>query len=194
MADRAVRPAAGQDKACISTTLVIDWRSFNVGSDAAVRFQQPSASAIVLNRVGADGGRSVIDGRLSANGQVWLLNSGGVLFGSTARVDVGGMLAASLKLGNDDFMNGNYRFTKEGSGSIVNQGTLTAADGGYIALLAPEVRNEGVIAARLGTVALASGEELRVDFSDDRLIEIRIDRANVNDLIDNQNLITTNNN
>jgi len=112
-----------------SAKAVIDWRSFNVGSDAAVRFQQPSASAIVLNRVGADGGRSVIDGRLSANGQVWLLNPGGVLFGPTARVDVGGLLAASLRLGNDDFMSGNYRFTKESSGSIVNQGTLTAADG-----------------------------------------------------------------
>ena len=172
-----------------SARAVIDWRSFNVGSDAAVRFQQPSTSAIVLNRVGADGGRSVIDGRLSANGQVWLLNPGGVLFGSTARVDVGGMLAASLKLGNDDFMGGNYRFTKEGSGSIVNQGTLTATDGGYIALLAPEVRNEGIIAARLGTVALASGEELRVDFSGDRPIEIRVDRADVSGLIDNRNLV-----
>ncbi|ACV34464.1 caspase family protein [Accumulibacter sp.] len=172
-----------------SAKAVIDWRSFNVGSDAAVRFQQPSASAIVLNRVGADGGRSVIDGRLSANGQVWLLNPGGVLFGPTARVDVGGLLAASLRLGNDDFMSGNYRFTKESSGSIVNQGTLTAADGGYIALLAPEVRNEGIIAARLGTVALASGEELRVDFSGDRLIEIRVDRADVAGLIDNRNLV-----
>lgn len=172
-----------------SARAVIDWRSFNVGSDAAVRFQQPSTSAIVLNRVGADGGRSVIDGRLSANGQVWLLNPGGVLFGPTARIDVGGLLASSLRLGNDDFMSGNYRFTREGSGSIVNQGTLTATDGGYIALLAPEVRNEGVIAARLGTVALASGEELRVDFSGDRLIEIRVDRADVSGLIDNRNLV-----
>ena len=168
---------------------VIDWQSFNIGRDASVHFNQPSTSSIALNRVGADGGRSIIDGRLTANGQVWLLNPGGVMFGPTARVDVGGLLAGSLKLGNDDFMSGNYRFGKDGAGSIVNQGTLTAADSGYIALLAPEVRNEGVISARLGTVALASGDELRVDFSGDRLIEIKVDQAAVNGMIANKNLI-----
>ncbi|TRZ96130.1 MAG: filamentous hemagglutinin N-terminal domain-containing protein, partial [Rhodocyclaceae bacterium] len=172
-----------------SNKAVIDWQSFNIGRDASVRFYQPSASSIALNRVGADGGRSIIDGRLTANGQVWLLNPGGVLFGPTASVNVGGLLASSLKLGKDDFMSGNYRFTKDGAGSIVNQGTLTAVDGGYVALLAPEVRNEGVVAARLGTVALASGDEIRVDFAGDRLIEIKVDKAAVNGLIDNRNLV-----
>ena len=172
-----------------SNKAVIDWKSFNVGRDASVRFNQPGASSIVLNRVGTDGGKSLIDGSLSANGQVWLLNPGGVLFGSTASVDVGGLLASSLKLGNDDFMAGNYRFSQGNSASIVNQGTLTAADGGYVALLAPEVRNQGVIAARLGTVALASGDELRLDFSGDRLIEVKVDQAAINGLIDNKNLI-----
>lgn len=139
---------------------VIDWQSFNIGSGASVRFNQPSSSSITLNRVGADGGRSLIDGGLTANGQVWLLNPGGALFGPTANINVGGLLASSLKLGNDDFMGGTYRFSKDGTGSILNQGKLAAKDGGYIALLAPEVRNEGVITARLGTVALASGNEL----------------------------------
>jgi filamentous hemagglutinin family protein len=172
-----------------SAKAVIDWQRFNIGREATVQFRQPSAAAVALNRVGADGGRSIIDGHLSANGQVWLLNPGGVLFSPSARVDVGGLLATSLKLGNDDFMRGNIRFTKDGAGSIENQGTLTAADGGYIALLAPEVRNEGVISARLGTVTLVSGDELRVDFTGDRLIEIKVDQAAVNGLIENRNLV-----
>ena len=172
-----------------SQKAVIDWQSFNIGRDASVVFHQPSATSIVLNRVGADGGRSLIDGRLSANGQVWLLNPGGMLFGPSARVDVGGLLASSLKLGNGDFLAGNYRFTRDGVGSVVNQGSLTAADGGYIALMAPEVRNEGVIAARLGAVALASGDELRLDLSGDRLIELRVDQAAVQGLVDNRNLV-----
>lgn len=172
-----------------SAKAVIDWQSFNIGRGASVSFNQPSASSIALNRVGADGGRSIIDGSLSANGQVWLLNPGGVLFGPTARIDVGGLLAASLKLGNDDFISGNYRFAKDGAASIVNQGTLTAADGGYIALLAPEVLNQGVVSARLGTVTLASGDEMRVDFSGDRLIEIQVDKTAVNGLIENRNLV-----
>lgn len=172
-----------------SAKAIIDWQSFNIGRDASLQFIQPSASSIALNRVGADGGRSIIDGRLTSNGQVWLLNPGGVLFGPTARVDVGGLLASTLKITNDDFLNDNYRFSKDGNGNIVNQGTLTAANGGYIALLTPEVRNKGVIAARLGTVALASGDEMRVDFSGDRLIEIKVDQGAVNGLIENKNLV-----
>lgn len=172
-----------------SKKAIIDWNRFNIGRDASVRFNQPNASAITLNRVGADGGRSLIDGQLSANGQVWLLNPGGALFGPNARVEVGGLLSSSMKLGNDDFLAGNYRFSKDGAGSIVNQGQLTAADGGYIALLAPEVRNEGVITARLGTVALASGDELRLDFNGDRLIELSIDQATVDSLVENKHLI-----
>ncbi|MBK7052140.1 MAG: filamentous hemagglutinin N-terminal domain-containing protein [Rhodoferax sp.] len=168
---------------------VIDWQSFNIGSNASVRFNQPSSSSITLNRVGADGGRSLINGSMSANGQVWLLNPGGALFGPTATINVGGLLASSLKLGNEDFMGGNYRLAKDGVGSIVNQGRLSAQDGGYIALLAPEVRNEGVITARLGTVALASGDELRLDFTGDRLIEVKVDQATVNALIENKKLI-----
>lgn len=173
----------------LTAKAVIDWQSFSIGREANVHFQQPSTSAIALNRVGSEGGRSIIDGSLTANGQVWLLNPGGVLFSQTARIDVGGLLATSLKLNNDDFLNGNYRFTKDGVGSILNQGTLTAADGGYVALLAPQVRNEGVVSARLGTAVLASGEEIRVDFAGDRLIEIKVDKAALNGLIDNRNLV-----
>lgn len=172
-----------------SNKAIIDWRSFNIGRDANVRFHQPSSSSIVLNRVGADGGRSIIDGSLSANGRVWLLNPGGVLFSNSARVDVGGLLSSSLKLDNANFLSGNYRFTQDGTSSIINQGHISAADGGYVALLAPEVRNEGVISARLGAVALVSGEQLRVDFSGDHLIEIAVDRAEVNGLVENKHLV-----
>lgn len=172
-----------------SNKAIIDWQNFNIGRDASVRFNQPSSSAVVLNRVAAVGGQSIIDGTLSSNGQVWLLNPGGVLFSNTARVDVGGLLASTMQLGNADFMQGNYRFSKNGTSSVVNQGELKAAQGGYIALLAPEVRNEGVISARLGTVAMATGEEMRVDFSGDRLIEVQVDKATVDSLIENKNLI-----
>ncbi len=172
-----------------SQKTIIDWNSFNIGRDAAVRFNQPNSSAIALNRVGADGGRSVIDGQLSANGQVWLLNPGGALFGPSARIEVGGLLSSSMKIGNDNFLNGNYHFTQDGAGRIVNQGQLNATEGGYIALMAPEVRNEGVITARLGTVALASGNELRLDLAGDRLIELAIDQAAVNSLVENKHLI-----
>ena len=141
---------------------ILNWQSFSIGSGAAVNFVQPSASAVALNRVlGSD--PSAIYGRLTANGQVFLLNPNGVLFGPGARVDVGGLVASTLAIRDADFLARNYRFTRDGAtGAVVNQGELS---GQYVALLAPEVRNEGIIAARMGTIALAAGEGVTLGIS-----------------------------
>ena len=131
-----------------SNRAVLNWNSFNVGAQAQVNFVQPSTSSVTLNRV-LDTQASHILGRINANGQVFLSNPNGVLFGPTAQVDVGGLLVTTHGIGNDDFMAGKSSF--EGTGkaaSVVNQGQLQASLGGYIALLAPQVRNEGVIVAK----------------------------------------------
>ena len=75
---------------------IINWSTFNIGASALVNFNQPSTSSVALNRVAASAGVSEIMGRLTANGQVFLLNPNGVLFGKTAQVDVGGMVASTL--------------------------------------------------------------------------------------------------
>ena len=143
-----------------SDRAAINWQTFNVGKDAHVQFQQPSAASVTLNRVmSAD--PSQIFGRISANGQVVLTNPAGVYFGAGARVDVGGLVATTKSIGDTDFMAGKNRYERKGAtGSVVNEGELKAALGGYIALLAPEVRNQGALIAQMGTVALAAGEAL----------------------------------
>ena len=146
-----------------SPKLALNWQGFNIGQGETVNFNQPSSSAIALNRVlGQD--PSQILGNLNANGQVFVLNPNGVLFGRTAQVNVGGLVASSLNMSNADLMAGNYTFSNSGAaGSVVNQGALTAANGGYIALLAPEVRNEGVIIATLGIALLAAGDKVTLN-------------------------------
>ncbi|MBL8542044.1 MAG: filamentous hemagglutinin N-terminal domain-containing protein, partial [Betaproteobacteria bacterium] len=70
-----------------SPRLAINWQSFGIGAGESVVFRQPDASSIALNRVlGQD--PSLILGSLSANGQVFVLNPNGVLFGPGAQVDV----------------------------------------------------------------------------------------------------------
>lgn len=168
----------------------INWGTFNIGSNAWVNFSQPSSSALALNRVATSAGASEIQGRLTSNGQVFLINPNGVLFGKTAQVDVGGLVASTLALSDTDFMAGKYSFARDGAaGSILNQGTLNAAEGGYVALLAPEVRNDGVITARLGTVALGAGDQVTLDFSGDRLISLTVDQAALKALAENRRLI-----
>ncbi|MDI1271639.1 MAG: filamentous hemagglutinin N-terminal domain-containing protein, partial [Polaromonas sp.] len=171
-----------------SARAAIDWQSFNIGGAAAVTFNQPSAAAIALNRVtGQDA--SQIMGQLSSNGQVFLLNPNGVLFGSTAQVNVGGLVASTLGLSNDDFMAGNHRFSGSSTASVVNQGRLTAADGGYVALLAAQAKNEGVIQARLGNVSLAAGSDVTLNLNNGSLLGLTVNQGVVGALADNSHLI-----
>ena len=172
-----------------SQNLAINWQGFSIAADEAVRFNQPNATAIALNRVlGQD--PSQILGSLSANGQVFILNPNGVLFGTGSQVNVGGLVASTLSLSDADFIAGNNTFSNAGTaGAVVNQGTLTAAQGGYIALLAPEVRNEGVISATLGTALLAAGDKVTLTLNNGSLLSYSIDQGALNALAENKQLI-----
>ncbi|WP_041641252.1 beta strand repeat-containing protein [Magnetococcus marinus] len=172
-----------------SSKLIANWESFQIGADAQVTFQQPSASSIALNRV-MSAGASEIFGRLNANGQVFLINPSGVIFGQNARIEVGGLVASTLDLSDDDFMQENYRFSAgESTGSIENWGSLNAAEGGYIALLSPRVRNEGDISAPKGTAVLAAGDEVSVDLYGDSLIKLTVHKGTLDALAENKGLV-----
>ncbi|MGZ3240988.1 MAG: two-partner secretion domain-containing protein, partial [Burkholderiaceae bacterium] len=172
-----------------SQNLSINWQSFGIGAGQSVQFKQPSASSIALNRVlGQD--PSQILGNLSANGQVFITNPNGVLFGHGAQVNVGGLVASTGNLTDADLQAKHYRFSNSGTGGTVsNDGTLHAADGGYIALLAPEVRNKGVISARLGTVLLGAGNQTTLQLDNGSLVGYNIDKGAINALADNKQLI-----
>ncbi|QWD40562.1 filamentous hemagglutinin N-terminal domain-containing protein [Polynucleobacter paneuropaeus] len=178
-----------------SQRAVINWQTFNVGKNATVNFNQPNSSAVTLNRV-VSATPSMIQGAINANGQVILVNPNGVTFGKGAEVNAAGVVASTLNISNQDFMNGKNIYSGNGEGKIVNKGTITATDpNGYIALLAPEIRNQGYLIARMGpssTVALASGEKISLDFRGTQLIGVSIDKAAYKALIENKRIIETN--
>ena len=172
-----------------SDKLGINWQSFNIGADGHVIFDQPGASSIALNRVIGSDGSSIL-GKIDSNGQVFLINPNGVIFGKNAKVNVGGLVASTMAITDDDFKNGNYKFQAgENNGQIVNHGTLHASEGGYVALLGKTVKNTGVIKATLGTVTLAAGSAVTLDFAGDGLIKVQVDQSAVNALVDNHGLI-----
>ncbi len=144
-----------------SDRLVANWETFNIGQDASVTFTQPGAGSVALNRIN-DQNASEILGSLSANGQVFLLNPNGIIFGSSAQVNVGGLVASSLNITDENFMKGNYAFEGTG-GSISNMGTIRTSNGGYVAFLSPQVRNEGTISAPGGSVVLAAGSKVNLE-------------------------------
>jgi len=179
-----------------SQNLSLNWVGFSISSAETVQFVQPSTTAVALNRViGTDA--TQIYGHLVANGQVFLVNPNGVLFAPGAQVDVGGLVASSLNISDSDFLAGNYKFQTGSSNSrgsaspasVVNQGSITAAAGGSVALLGGQVSNQGTITARLGTVALAAGSAMTLDFNGNKLMSVKVDQGAVSALAENRQLI-----
>jgi filamentous hemagglutinin family protein len=158
-----------------SASAIINWNSFNIGAGEITRFLQPSASSYTLNRVTGSQNPSQILGTIEANGRIFLVNPDGFIFGTGAKINTASFLATTHDIRNADFMAGNLNFSIPGNSraSIINQGTITASSGGFAALVAPAVRNDGVIVANLGTVALAgAGKGFTLDLYGDRLIQL----------------------
>lgn len=88
-----------------SDRAILNWASFNVSADGRVIFNQPAASSIALNRIYQDS-PSQIFGAVEANGQVYLVNPNGFVFGRTARIDAAGILASTLSISDATFAAG----------------------------------------------------------------------------------------
>ncbi len=152
---------------------IINWNSFSIGAGGTVTFNQPGSSSIALNRV-LGGGVSSIDGKLNANGQVWIINQNGIMFGAGARINVGGLIATTSDIANGDFAAGNYDFSGSSGAAVVNQGTIRTAKGGAAVLSGASVSNRGLIQADAGTVVLGGASAFTVDFVGDGLIKYAI--------------------
>jgi filamentous hemagglutinin family protein len=98
-----------------SQRVAIDWTSLSTRANEALVFNQPNAQAIALNRITGSSPSELL-GSLTANGQVFILNPNGVLFGAGSQVNVGGLVASTLSMSNADFMAGNHVFTGSGGG------------------------------------------------------------------------------
>ena len=153
--------------------LVINWDSFNIAAGGSVQFKQPSSSAIALNRIlGAD--PTSIYGNLLANGQVWIINGNGVMFGQGSRINVGGLIATTSDLKDADFAAGNYSFSGGTGASVTNNGTIRAGRNGYAVLSGASASNHGLIAADTGTVVIGGASAFTVDFQGDGLLRYAV--------------------
>ncbi|SAK78097.1 filamentous hemagglutinin outer membrane protein [Caballeronia hypogeia] len=179
--------------------LAIDWNSFSTRPGESVTFNQPGANAIALNRV-VGPFPSALFGRLSANGQVFIVNPNGVIFGPGAQVNVGGLLASTLNLSTNDFMSGHYTFADDGSrhgwhrhhedgAAVVNLGTIKSAPGGYVALIGARAINAGTIDSPGGFAALAAGERIAVTLGDHSMIGLSVEQGALHALAANHGLI-----
>ncbi|MEZ0469744.1 beta strand repeat-containing protein [Luteimonas salinilitoris] len=177
---------------------IINWESFSIGSEATMTFNHAVAGGVTLNRVigNVDGiAQSEIRGALNAdNGRVFIVNPSGVLFGAGAQVNVGGLVASTLSISDVDFnagvISGSFGFgqadespfgditvagpeTDPTTGQTTPAASLTAAPGGTLALLGnQDITNGGALTAELGSVIMAQGRQVTLDFFGDGLTQV----------------------
>ncbi len=153
---------------------IISWKSFSVGKDNTVNFNQPNRESATLNRVTGDF-TSEIAGRINANGSVFLVNPNGIMITKHGVVDTGNFVASTLDLDNNDFLNGKYTFTKSGNNGVVtNRGAIFVDDGGFVALLGGAVQNKGTVRAFVGKVGFAGGEKIVMSLGDNDFLRVEV--------------------
>lgn len=164
---------------------ILNWQSFNIGKNNKVKFDQPSVSSAALNRI-FQGVPSQILGSIEANGQVFLINNNGIVFGEGAQVNVGGLTASTLNLSDNVFLNLNVATAiNEGlpafsggsaTDAVINfeEGSSVAtASGQRILAIAPEVINSGELITPNGQTILAGASDSVYLFLPDSDSEVR---------------------
>jgi filamentous hemagglutinin family protein len=141
---------------------IINWQSFDINPNEITRFIQQNGASAVLNRVVGNGlTASQIMGTLASNGKVFLINPNGIVFGANSVVDTAGLIASSLNISDQDFLNNNLRFDGNAdNGAIDNKGYITAGLNGDVFLIAPNIENSGIIETNGGHIILAAGEKV----------------------------------
>lgn len=183
-------------------TTQIEWHSFDIGKNKEVEFIQPSEHAVAYNRV-IGGNASQIQGKLKANGKVYLANPNGVIITKEAEINVAGLFATTKDLeqisekGNSN----SYQFTrktkdgqvpKEGQvvteGQVINKGKIKAKD--FVVLNGDEVINEGEIdATNNGKVYLSSGDNFTFTLLPDSGISVALEDNAVRGIVKNEGII-----
>lgn len=187
-----------------SDKVQINWKSFDIGQNKEVEFIQPSEHAVAYNRV-IGGNASQIQGKLKANGKVYLANPNGVIITKEAEINVAGLFATTKDLEQiSEKGNGNsnsYQFTrktkdgqvpKEGQvvteGQVINKGKIKAKD--FVVLNGDEVINEGEIdATNNGKVYLSSGDNFTFTLLPDSGISVALEDNAVRGIVKNEGII-----
>lgn len=186
-----------------SHTTQIEWHSFDIGKDKEVQFIQPGENSVAYNRV-TGGNASQIQGKLTANGKVYLANPNGVIITKGAQINVAGLFATTKDLerisenGNGNGNGNGNKFTrklKDGQvvkeGQVLNQGEIKAKD--FVVLNGDEVINEGNInveknSTNNGKVYLSSGYNFTFTLSDSG-ISVALEDNAVRGIVKNEGII-----
>lgn len=160
---------------------ILDWAKLNAKQGEALIFdQQGNRAWAALNRI-HDADPSRFAGRLQADGQIYLINRNGIIFGNGAQVNVGGLVASTLNISDELFLTRNgylannineADFSFEGDADSFTRSLVRIEPGAEIAaktqgfafFFAPRVENEGTVSTPEGQTVMAAGGKVYLTF------------------------------
>lgn len=134
---------------------IIEWDDFNISKDEVINFIQENDESFILNRITGDD-KSIIDGILKSNANVFLINTNGILFTKNAVVDTNSFVSSTADITNDNFKNEKYIFENP-KNDVRNYGILVVKNG-KLAIIGKNIENLGLIKSENNDVLLASGK------------------------------------
>lgn len=171
----------------------INWKSFDIGKDKEVKFEQPGENSVAYNRV-TGGNASQIQGKLTANGKVYLANPNGVIITQGAQINVAGLFATTKDLERISENGNSNQFTRKAKngqvvteGQVINEGEITAKD--FVVLNGDEVINKGKIDATNGKVYLSSDYNFTFTLLPDSGINVALEDNTVQGIVKNEGSI-----
>src|SRR3989338_7685364 len=170
-----------------SDKAIINYKSFDIEANEAVIITLPSSESEILNRVMGESATR-ISGSLYCNGTLILINKKGMVFGPNSNIDAASLLASTRNILNSNFMGSKYVFEKisgeEKDGLLLHQGKITIREGGFGVLIAGAIENQGVITAPAGLIALAAGDKVSLNMSNNGYISVAVDKATAKTMCD----------
>lgn len=152
---------------------IVDFYKFGVMKGHQLDVVMPDAARALYRVIGNS--QSEIMGTLNSNGSLFLINQNGILFGQGSEVNVGNIVASSLNISNEAFLQGNYQFTAGNLvGNIENRGVIKTQNEGYIVLLGNTIDNSGTLVASNGSVVLGSAQTATLDFFGNGLVKAKL--------------------
>ena len=160
---------------------LINWTSLDLGAQETLNFSGADGYS-VMNRITTLGSATSINGTLNAmTGNVFIVNSAGVVFGQNAVINAAGLHAAAANWSEGDQLQTDFLagapLTFNTTGDVEFHGILNASDG--IALLGQHVQNTGEINGRY--IVMAAGDRIVVEDLGSRF-SVVIDGQSMDDL------------
>jgi len=134
--------------------------NFDIAAGDTVYCDQFDSSANALFRIFSGDGTQIY-GTFEATGNIFLIDTAGILFGAGSRISVNQLVASSLDITNQNFLDGKYEFVagSADAGAVINKDTIQAAEG--VALIGRKILNTGnIITGTGGFVVMSAGDRV----------------------------------